>query len=199
MGPDLELKGRSDIMNGSAVREPVDKHITCTSNYEDSIVKMESSFYEQAEQLNRVEHLEVNTVKNGSSEREPVDKHISCASNYGDSIFELEPSLHEQAEKANRVEHLEVNIVECTHPVDNPPVETDSEDATESSSSFGNTASGDENDAMLSDPEVMSKLCGDEFGEMSRMRYLILVLHYFVQFVFCKLNNAPVQRVTMKF
>lgn len=116
--------------------------------------------------------------ENGNALREPVDKHISCASNYEDDIFEMEVSLAEQAEQVNRGDHSQVNIVECTPPGDNPLVETESEDATENSSSFGNTASGDENDAVLSDNEVISKFHGDAkssmeidgSGEVFRMR-----------------------------
>lgn len=110
--------------------------------------------------------------ENGSAQRQRADNHITCASNYEYDISEMEEiSSPEGAHN--------VPMVDC-EPEDLDTTESD--DATENSSSFGNTASGDESDSMLSDGEVVSQLCGEAESfmgiegsvEVFRMRYSIL-------------------------
>ncbi|THG01382.1 hypothetical protein TEA_013420 [Camellia sinensis var. sinensis] len=72
MGPDLELKGRSDIvMEASAsgnketagvMKEPEDKYVRCASNYEDNTFEMEVLMDEQTGRADRSQDVEVNIV-----------------------------------------------------------------------------------------------------------------------------------------
>lgn len=107
----------------------------------------------------------------GGAFREPVAKNMICASNFQDDMVEIKPSMHEQAEQDNLVEKAGVDVMECAHRSNNPQDGDASQDITENSSSFGTTASGDENDDSLSDSEVMSKLLDNGYGELCRMRY----------------------------
>lgn len=108
---------------------------------------------------------------NGNSLGEPIDETMKCISNYQDDILELEASELKQADQVKQVEKSKVRITEFTHQTENLLNESASEDETENSSSFGNTLSGDENDDILSDSEVMSKLRDNEFDQECRMRY----------------------------
>ncbi|KAK1364653.1 hypothetical protein POM88_040214 [Heracleum sosnowskyi] len=114
----------------------------------------------------------------GGDFREPVAKNMICASNYQDDIFDLEGSMHEQALQVDLVEKSGVKIMECAHQSDNPQERDASQDTTEYSSSFGTTASGDENDDFFSDSEVMSKLLDNGFGQHCRMRKKRLTSHW---------------------
>ncbi|KAK1364591.1 hypothetical protein POM88_040152 [Heracleum sosnowskyi] len=114
----------------------------------------------------------------GGAFREPVAKNMICSSNYQDDIFDLEGSMHERAVQVNLVEKSGVKIMECAHQSDNPQDRDASQDTTEYSSSFGTTASGDENDDSFSDSEVMSKLLDNGFGQHCRMRRKRLTSHW---------------------
>uniref|UniRef100_A0A164TU95 Uncharacterized protein n=1 Tax=Daucus carota subsp. sativus TaxID=79200 RepID=A0A164TU95_DAUCS len=116
--------------------------------------------------------------ENGGALREPVAMNMTCVSNYQDNIFDLEASIHEQAEQVNQVEKSGVKIMECTIHSDNSQNGDASHDTTEYSSSFGNTASGDESDDSLSDSEGMSKLLDNGLGEDCRMRKKRLTSHW---------------------
>lgn len=109
---------------------------------------------------------------------EPVDKTMCCISNYQDDILELEASVLKQADQVIQVAKAKVRITESTHQSQNPLDESASQDETENSSSFGNTMSGDENDDILSDSEVMSKLSENELDQECRMRYINCVYMY---------------------
>ena len=106
-----------------------------------------------------------------------VDKHMNCVSNYEDHTFGMEDSVVER--EAHRNEVVEVNIMDCSNSGDNGLVEAACQDASENTSSFGDTASGIENGAILGDAEVQSELCDDVtsavpfdgFGEVFLMRY----------------------------
>ncbi|XP_057496981.1 uncharacterized protein LOC130781696 isoform X2 [Actinidia eriantha] len=75
MGPDLELKGRSETVMGAAgnketagvMKEPEDKHMRCASNYEDSTFEMEALVDEQTEGTKRSQDVEVNILDHTSS------------------------------------------------------------------------------------------------------------------------------------
>lgn len=114
----------------------------------------------------------------GGAFKEQVAKNMICASNYQDDIFDLEASMHEQAEQVKLVEKSGANIMECAHQSDNPQDGDTLQETTENSSSFGNTASGDQIDDSLSDSEVMSRLLDDGFGEHCRMRKKRLTSHW---------------------
>uniref|UniRef100_A0A5B6ZQR1 Uncharacterized protein n=1 Tax=Davidia involucrata TaxID=16924 RepID=A0A5B6ZQR1_DAVIN len=130
MGPDLDAKGRSEIvMEASASKE------------------------------------------NGSVVKEPEDKSMRCASNYEDDTFEMETIMEEQTEGVDTSEDVEVNITECTNSGGVGLVEDECQDATENSSSFGDTVSGIENGAMLNDAEVNSELHGDPMSALASDGY----------------------------
>ncbi|KAM7508840.1 hypothetical protein LguiA_019293 [Lonicera macranthoides] len=71
MGPDLELKGRSEIVmealankeNGSVVEEPETRTMRCTSNYEDNTFEMEPTLNEQIDEPHRGEDTDVNITE----------------------------------------------------------------------------------------------------------------------------------------
>lgn len=123
----------------------------------------------------------LDSKENKKSLGEPGENNICCIS-YQDDILELETSEHKQVEQVKQLEKLKVSITESTHYIslclgcegsqsENPLNETASQDETENSSSFGKTLSGDENDDILSDSEVMSKLRDDEFDQECQVRY----------------------------
>lgn len=107
------------------------------------------------------------------------DKIMHCVSNCEDNGFVEEtfsgvepPKLHEGNQD------VDINITECTNSgVDRLPV-TEFQDATDNSSSFGGTISGDENDSAISDAEVESALSGGSpfgslFDGLFQMRYFL--------------------------
>ncbi|CAK9188244.1 unnamed protein product [Ilex paraguariensis] len=143
MGPDLEIKGRPEIvMEVSAGKE--------------------------------------NDRVMGGLE----DKHMNCVSNYEDNTFGMEDSLVEREAHTN--EEVEVNIMDCSNSGDNGLVEAACQDASENTSSFGDTDSGIENGAILGDAEVQSELCDDVtsavpfdgFGDVFQMRKKKLTSHW---------------------
>lgn len=131
----------------------------------------------------------LDSKENAGAFVEPVVRNMTCASNYQDNIFDLEASMHEQAEQVNQVEKSGVKILECTHQSDSPQNEDASQDTTENSSSYSNTASGDENDDSFSDSEVMSKLHDNGFGEDCQLRYFYCVYACTYLFNLFKLLN----------
>uniref|UniRef100_A0A5B6ZQN9 Uncharacterized protein n=1 Tax=Davidia involucrata TaxID=16924 RepID=A0A5B6ZQN9_DAVIN len=136
MGPDLELKGRLEIvMEASACKE------------------------------------------NRSVVKELEDKHKGCASNFEDDTFDMQVTMDKQTECVDRSEDVEINISECTNSGDVGLVEDECQDATENSSSFGDTVSEVEY-GVSNDAEVNSELRGDAitaaasdgYSEAFRMR-----------------------------
>ncbi|KAK9273936.1 hypothetical protein L1049_018748 [Liquidambar formosana] len=122
---------------------------------------------------------------NGNVLEDPNDKLLSCASNYEDNTFDMEALLGEQSTAPDRSEDMEINITECTDSSNLGLVEADNQDATENSSSFGDTASGLDS-STLSDAEVESRFCGgnpsalifDGCGDAFRMRKKKLTAHW---------------------
>ncbi|KAL8091939.1 uncharacterized protein LOC141693339 isoform X2 [Apium graveolens] len=107
------------------------------------------------DRLGSMESLD--SKENKKSLEEPGEKNMCCVS-YQADIFELETSKLKQAEQVKQLEK--------------------SKEETENSSSFGKTFSGDENDDILSDSEVMSKLRDNEFGKEYQMRKKELTSHW---------------------
>ncbi|KAA8515857.1 hypothetical protein F0562_019036 [Nyssa sinensis] len=137
MGPDLELKGRLEIVTEASASK-----------------------------------------ENGSFVKELEDKHTRCASNYEDDTFDMEMTMDKPTDGVDRSEDVEINISECTNSGDVGLVEAEYQEATENSSSFGDTVSGVENGELVNDAEVNSESCGDatspvasdRYGEVFRMR-----------------------------
>ncbi|KAL6964951.1 hypothetical protein U1Q18_036007 [Sarracenia purpurea var. burkii] len=78
MGPEIEIKGTSEIVMGvsgnketaSVVKEPEDKHMRCASNYEDNAFEVEPLMDEETEGAERSREsrgLEVNILENTNS------------------------------------------------------------------------------------------------------------------------------------
>lgn len=95
---------------------------------------------------------------NGNAPNGSGDKPMSCASNFEDNTFHVEAALGESSLASNRSEDVEVNITEFKNSSGSGLVEADNQDATESSSSFGDTLSGIED--LSSDAEAESRFCG---------------------------------------
>lgn len=109
-----------------------------------------------------------NNNENGNLPLDSKDKIMHCVSNCEDNGFVEEtfsgvepPKIHEGNQD------VDINITECTNSgVDRLPV-TEFQDATDNSSSFSGTMSGDENDSAISDAEVESALSGGSpFGSL---------------------------------
>ncbi|GMY24662.1 hypothetical protein FCV25MIE_19904 [Fagus crenata] len=80
----------------------------------------------------------------------PEDKLLQCATNHQRNTFSMETVLVKRTTEQDGSENMEVNITDCTNSTDAGLVEGECHDATEHSSSFGDTESGTENGLMLS-------------------------------------------------
>ncbi|KAI8027279.1 hypothetical protein LOK49_LG02G00822 [Camellia lanceoleosa] len=124
--------------------------------------------------------------ENVGATKEPKDKHMRYANNYEDNAFEMKAVMDEQTEGTEISQEVEVNILEHTKSSEIALVEAEFQDATENSSSFGDTVSGVENSALLGDAEVVSELHGNAssafpfngYGEDFRMRRKRLTPHW---------------------
>ncbi|KAL3350152.1 hypothetical protein AABB24_022922 [Solanum stoloniferum] len=112
--------------------------------------------------------LEASAKKqNGSDSKELEASYANCAINYEDHT-----SLAEQVkEEAHGIEDDEIDIIECTDPADNVLVQSDSEELTESSSSFGSIFSESENCTAMNDTECTSEYNGDATAELAFSRF----------------------------
>ncbi|KAM3685504.1 hypothetical protein ACJW31_11G122800 [Castanea mollissima] len=91
----------------------------------------------------------------------PEDKLLKCATNCQethDNTFSMETLLVKRITEQDGSENMEVNITDCTNSTDAGLVESECQDVTEQSSSFGDTESGTENGLMMTDGEVESRL-----------------------------------------
>ncbi|MED6148369.1 hypothetical protein PIB30_052617 [Stylosanthes scabra] len=150
MGPDLDLKNNSGSMHSPAFsRQKVPEPRT---DYIGDACGMETSPIEQIYLSNGNENGDVNIT--GQKVPEARIDYI------GDGC-RMETSPIEQTHLSGRNEDVEVNITGFTNSGQALVAEDSSEDATESSSSFGNTESDTENGPSFSDPEVESCLCAD--------------------------------------
>lgn len=107
--------------------------------------------------------LEASAMKqNGSNSKELEASFVTCASNYEDHT-----SLVEQVKEVHGSEDDEIDITECTDPADNVPVQSDTEELTESSSSFESIMSVAENCTTMNDTECTSEYNGDATSELA--------------------------------
>ncbi|XP_017243583.1 uncharacterized protein LOC108215589 [Daucus carota subsp. sativus] len=86
MGPDLELKGRLGSMasldgkeNEKSHGHPVAKDISCKSNYQDDIFKLEALMPKQAEQVKQVEESEVKITESTSEDETEISSSFGNA------------------------------------------------------------------------------------------------------------------------
>ncbi|XP_010257268.1 PREDICTED: uncharacterized protein LOC104597440 isoform X2 [Nelumbo nucifera] len=86
---------------------------------------------------------------------------LRCMSNCEDTTFDIECLLDQHTKVEDEAMDVEVDIIECMNTNANSLDEADDPDATEYSSSFGDTISGTEDNSRLSDAEVESRYCDD--------------------------------------
>ncbi|OVA07719.1 hypothetical protein BVC80_1827g89 [Macleaya cordata] len=115
------------------------------------------------------------------------DKNLRCTNNCEDTNFDMEALLDQQTVVPAAAESSEVEIIECTNASEIRLPEGDDPDATEYSSSFGDTVSGNDDGSRLSDAEVESHFCGDNglganvfdgFSSLFQMRKKKLTAHW---------------------
>lgn len=140
--------------------------------------------------------LEASSKKqNGSDSKELEGSYVNCASNYVDHT-----SLVKQVKEVHGSEDDEIDITECTDPADNVLVQLDTEELTESSSSFESINSeADDNHTTVNDTECTSEYNGDAtselgvsgFGDLYKMTYVLLILDLlFIGLAFFFLQSA---------
>lgn len=104
MGPDLELKGRSEIVmeaptnkeNGCVVEEPETKTMRCASNYEDNTFEMEPTLNEQIEEPHRGEDTDVNITEcTNSAETSLVQAECQDATESSSSFSNSGSGVHD--------------------------------------------------------------------------------------------------------
>lgn len=101
--------------------------------------------------------MEVSDSKeNGGVTKCSGDTIMNCTSNCEDSTFGSEDLSDGRTMVVDEKEGMELNITECTNSGDARVHETEDQDATDCSSSFGDTGSEDENDCNV---EVESRFC----------------------------------------
>ncbi|KAI3846418.1 hypothetical protein MKX03_001868 [Papaver bracteatum] len=104
------------------------------------------------------------------------DGSLRCTNNCEDTNFDMITLLDPQPMVPDTNENSEVEVVECTNNSDIRLQEDDNPDATEYTSSFGDTVSLNADSSRLSDAEVESEFCGDNvlgfdgFGSLFSMR-----------------------------
>ncbi|KAJ4979975.1 hypothetical protein NE237_010755 [Protea cynaroides] len=122
--------------------------------------------------------------ENGSSSAIKDEKGLKCMSNYEDTAFDMENMLDHHITTADETVDTEVDVIECVNADDLRLAEAEDPNATEYSSSFENTISGNEDGSRLSDAEVESRFCGDSgsafdgFDSMFRTRKKKLTAHW---------------------
>ncbi|GAB2270959.1 hypothetical protein Dimus_005817 [Dionaea muscipula] len=110
--------------------------------------------------------MDVPPVKeDGDTFKVPEEKLMTCASNFEDNTFDMgRPSIKPKMAPSENKE-LEINIIDCSNSGEKEVVKREYQDATESSSSFGDTDSGIASSAALGDVEVESR-CREEGTSM---------------------------------
>ncbi|OVA12255.1 hypothetical protein BVC80_1779g26 [Macleaya cordata] len=115
------------------------------------------------------------------------DKNLRCLNNCEDTNFDMEALLDQQTLAPAATESEDVEIIECTNASEIRLPEGDDPDATEYSSSFGDTVSGNDDGSRLSDAEVESQFNGDNglgdnvfdgFSSLFPMRKKRLTAHW---------------------
>ncbi|KAK7277134.1 hypothetical protein RIF29_18284 [Crotalaria pallida] len=114
-------------------------------------------------------------------------KVLELGTNHVAGACDMEMSPIEQNHLSSGKEDVEVNITGCTNAGKALMVEDSCEDATECSSSFGDTGSGTENASSFSDTEVESRLradngsssmCQDWCGSLGRRKKRMTTTHW---------------------
>jgi len=149
----------SIMENGNTVELPEERLMICSSNCED------------------------NTFDDAAIVPEEK-KIITCANNSEDNTFqkEVSPSTHDHTMPSkDGNDDVEIDIVGEPKPDEERVLQRESQDVTESLSSFGSTDSGAANAAVSSDVEVESQpqdghaslLKFDGFSDLFRTRYIV--------------------------
>ncbi|KAK9287756.1 hypothetical protein L1049_016196 [Liquidambar formosana] len=129
----------------------------------------------------------VATNKDNRSVLENSDeKGLRCMSKCEDAILSMEAYLEKHTKAPVGIEDVEVELAECMNTSDIRLGEDEDPEATEYSSSFGDTVSGTENRSGFSEAEVESQFYGDNgltsafdaFGSMFQMRKKKLTNHW---------------------
>lgn len=97
-----------------------------------------------------------NSKENGGVTKCSGDTIMNCTNNYEDSTFDSEALPNDRTMVVVEIDGMELNITECTNSGDARVNKTEDQDATDCSSSFGDTGSEDENDCNV---EVESRFC----------------------------------------
>ncbi|GAB4861971.1 hypothetical protein Ancab_037225 [Ancistrocladus abbreviatus] len=123
--------------------------------------------------------VEISPVKeNGDTYKLKEEKMMTCASNCEDKTFDMVALPNELMRATNGNEDVEINITDCTNFGQKVLYDSGYQDATESSSSFGDTDSGIGSGAASSDVEAescfrddnTSALGFDGLGDLFQMR-----------------------------
>ncbi|XP_057981618.1 uncharacterized protein LOC131166959 isoform X3 [Malania oleifera] len=122
----------------------------------------------------------------GTTPKDHENNILKCTSNYEYNASAIEAFLDEHTMPPDGNEDRELDIMDCVNTSNTGIAKTDCHDATESSSSFGDTLSGIEDGSLLSDAEVQSELRGhntsamiiDGCGEVFRVRKKKLTAHW---------------------
>lgn len=104
--------------------------------------------------------MEVSVTKENAIPTEgPEDRLLQCSSNCEDNSFGTEALLVERSTELDASGNIEVNITDSINGTDAGLVESECQNASEHSSSFGDTESGTESGWMFAGDEVESHLC----------------------------------------
>ena len=99
----------------------------------------------------------VDTDLDRTSPSKVVPDKIKCTSNWEATLSEMEAMLDGQIKPPGDTEDVEVDVIGCANIIDTKFAEAEDPDATEYSSSFGDTESGNEKCSGLSEAEVESE------------------------------------------
>lgn len=121
----------------------------------------------------------IDTDPNCKSTPKVVPEKGKCKSGWEATLSEMEAMLDGQSKAAGGTEDVEVDVTGCANIIDTKLTEAEDPDATEYSSSFGDTVSGNEKYPGLSEAEVESEYRDhngldspfDSFGLMFQTRY----------------------------
>lgn len=128
----------------------------------------------------------MDTDPDSKSPTKVVPDKVKCTSNWEATISEMEAMLDGQSKAPGGTEDVEVDVTGCANIIDTKLAEAEDPDATEYSSSFGDTESGNEKFSGLSEAEVESEYRDhnsldspfDSFGLMFQTRKKKLTSHW---------------------
>lgn len=107
-------------------------------------------------------------------------ENLNFLSEFGDSVYQRLDMFNEQPKPLKGIDEVAVDVTESKRNTDARVAAKDDPDATECSSSFADTTSGDENCSGFSDAEVESQFYGsyDGLGSLFPMRKKKLTSHW---------------------